>query len=460
MVREMLAESLRAILSRGPSQTVEFLPEPTASELSEALVALANADGGTILIGLHPNGTVSDSPGEGVEPLLVRAQSLCRPPVSAGWSVVPVAGGEVVVITVNRGSELHRLSDGRVMIRSGPRNRVLTPAEVHQLEMARGGSSYEERPVPGATRDDLDPAVIAEYAAKRAERSPRGERLEGEDLLMEAGAVGLDGLPTVAGLLLFGRRPQRFLDQSSLVFVRFAGVAPRGPGGLPGYSRREELGGPLARVIEGTWRVLREEMRHEAVIPGLAREERPEYPLFAVREALVNAVCHREYAIKGMRVEIRMFDDRLEITSPGGLPGHITLDNIVEEHFSRNPRIVRSLYYWGYIEELGLGIDRMIEEMLQAGHPPPEFISKPHSFTVVLRNTRERPAVHWSGSLNPRQIQALRYVQEHGRITNREYRELCPDVSAETIRLDLADLVEQGILLRIGDKKGTYYILK
>jgi len=179
-----------------------------------------------------------------------------------------------------------------------------------------------------------------------------------------------------------------------------------------------------------------------------------------VREALVNAVCHRDYCIKGLRVEIRMFDDRLEIISPGGLPGHITLENIVEEHFSRNPRIVRGLYYWGYIEELGLGIDRMIEEMVQGGHPPPEFVPKPHSFTVILRNSRERPAAHWSGTLNPRQIQALRYIQEHKRITNREYRDLAPDVSAETVRMDLAGLVEQGILLRIGDKKGTYYILK
>jgi ATP-dependent DNA helicase RecG len=268
-------------------------------------------------------------------------------------------------------------------------------------------------------------------------------------------------VPTVAGILLFGRRPQRFVEQSGLVFVRFSGVDPRGPGGLPGYGRREEISGPLARVIEGAWRVVWEEMRHEAVIPGLTREERPEYPPFAVREALVNAVCHRDYSIKGLRVEMRMFDDRLEVTSPGGLPGHITLDNIVEEHYSRNPRIVRGLYYWGYIEELGLGVDRMIEEMVRNGHPTPEFVSKPHTFSVILRNRRERisPA-QWSGNLNPRQLQALRYLEEHRRITNREYRELCPDVSAETIRLDLADLVDRGILLRIGDKKGTYYILK
>ena len=456
----MQAESLRAVLARGPSQVVEFLPEPAAQQLAEALVALANADGGTILVGLQTDGTVLDTPVEDVEALLGRAQGLCRPPVAAGWRTLQVPGGEVVAISVNRSGQMHRLSDGRMLMRSGARNRALNASESQQLEAVRGSGSYEERPVPGATIDDLDPDIIAEYAAKRTERAPRGERLAGDELLIEAGALGLDGRPTTAGMLLFGRHPQRYVEQSGLVFVRFAGTDPRGPGGLPGYGRREELNGPLARVIEGAWRVLGEEMRRDAVIPGLTREERTEYPLFAVREALVNAVCHRDYCIKGLRVEIRMFDDRLEIISPGGLPGHITLENIVEEHFSRNPRIVRGLYYWGYIEELGLGIDRMIEEMVQGGHPPPEFVPKPHSFTVILRNSRERPAAHWSGTLNPRQIQALRYIQEHKRITNREYRDLAPDVSAETVRMDLAGLVEQGILLRIGDKKGTYYILK
>ncbi len=456
----MQTESLRAVLAGGPSQFVEFMPEPTSSSLAETLVALANADGGTILVGLGADGAVSPAVGEDVEALLLRAQSLCRPPASAGWRALTLPGGEVVAITVRRSGHLHCLSDGRALVRSGSHNRVLSTAEVRQLEGARGGGSFEEQPVAGASVEDLDPAVIAEYAAQRAERAPRGERLEGEDLLIEAGAIGLDRVPTVAGVLLFGRRPQRFVEQSSLVFVRFAGLDPRGPGGLPGYGRREELSGPLARVIEGAWRILREEMRHEAVIPGLTREERPEYPPFAVREALVNAVCHRDYSIKGLRVEIRMFDDRLEVTSPGGLPGHITVDNIVEEHYSRNPRVVRGLYYWGYIEELGLGVDRMIEEMLRDGHPAPEFVPKPHAFTVVLRNARERPSTQWSGNLNPRQLQALRYVQEHKRITNRECRELSPNVSPETVRLDLADLVEQGILLRIGDKKGTYYILK
>ncbi|MGQ9813768.1 MAG: ATP-binding protein, partial [Candidatus Roseilinea sp.] len=232
---------------------------------------------------------------------------------------------------------------------------------------------------------------------------------------------------------------------------------------------REEINGPLARVIERAWQVTLEEMRVGAVVKGLEREEVLEYPEFAVREALVNAVCHRDYRLRGRRIEIRKFADRLEIISPGGLAGYITLDNIVEEHFSRNPRIVQGLFQWGYIEELGLGIDRMIEEMTAAGHPMPRFNATAHSFTVVLSNHRERrmnqalsgsPYVPPGVAVTERQTRALQYVREHGRITNRDYQTICPDVSAETLRTDLSDLVEKGLLMRIGEKKGTYYILK
>ena len=158
---------------------------------------------------------------------------------------------------------------------------------------------------------------------------------------------------------------------------------------------------------------------------------------------------------------MRMYADRLEVISPGGLPGFITIDNIVEEHFSRNPRVVAGLFQWGYIEELGLGIDRMIEDMVSQGHPPPKFKAQPYSFAVTLFNARDRKVVpRWETVMNERQARAVTYIRENGRITNREYRQLCPDVSPETLRLDLTDLVDRGVLIKIGAKKGTYYILK
>ena len=449
-------------IEKGPGQTIEFMPTLDADQLAEVLVAFANSDGGTILVGVYQNGDVDPSMMfEDIEDTLGLALSQCRPGVRTEWQRSEVSGGEVVAIGVPRSNELHSLEDGRVLIRSGAENRPLPGDAIRQLAATKSSGDFETEPIEGASFDDLDPQVIAEYREKRAERQRRPVSTDDMTMLLRAGALTEDGTPTVCGLLLFGYEPQAFLPQTSLIVVRFAGTTLRGPGGLPGYSRREEIVGPLPKLIEEAWQVVWEEMRVAAVVTGLKREEKSEYPSFAVREALVNAVCHRDYRLTGRRIEIRMFDDRMEVISPGGLPGYITVDNIVEEHFSRNPRLVNGLFQWGFIEELGLGVDRMIEDMVNAGQPAPEFRDTPYSFTVTLHNTRVRKAIPaWESNMNERQLRAVAYVQENGRITNREYHSVCPDVSTETLRLDLVDMVERGLLIKIGVKKGTYYILK
>jgi ATP-dependent DNA helicase RecG len=456
--------SLTSILRRGVGLQLEIMSEPSTDALAETLVAFANGDGGTVLLGVDASGQVLGTlQPEDAESLLRAALGQCRPLVRTDWQQFEDRAGFAVAIQVPRSSELHTLADGRVLIRSHAGNQPLDGPKVSQLAATKASGDFEIEAVAGASRADLDDEVIEDYLHRRAARLGRDLSQREEEILTAAGALAGDGGPTVAGLLLFGREPQAYIPQSGLVYVRFVGTEPRGPGGLAGYGRREEFNGALARVIESAWSVLLQEMRGEAVVRGLQREDRMLYPTFAVREALVNAVCHRDYRLTGRRVEIRQFDDRLEISSPGGLPGYITLDNIVDEHFSRNPRLVNGLFEWGYIEQLGLGIDRMIEEMVRSGHPGPEFRATPYSFTVILRRGSGvplRPMPEWEGRMNERQIRALQYVQQYGRITNREYREICPDVSPETLRLDLADLVDKGLALKIGDKKGTYYILK
>lgn len=445
-----------------PGQLQALLPEPDVEELAETLVAFANSDGGTILIGVDEDGEpVGEVYSDEVEMALQAAVRRCRPPVEARWHQSTAEEGAVFAINVSRSPELHTLTDGRVLVRAGAENRPLSGDEVRQLAATKSTGDFESEPAPGAQREDLDPDVVDEFIARWEARHHREWTRPVDDLLLNVGATDEDGRPTVAGVLLFASNPQAFMPQSGLTFVKFIGQRPRGENGQPGYGRREEIGGPLPHVIRRAWEVVGEEMRTGAVVTDLERKERTEYPISAVREALVNAVAHRDYRLGGRRIEVRMFSDRLEITSPGGLPGFITVDNIVDEHFSRNPRLVSGLYQWGYIEELGLGVDLMIDEMVRAGHPPPKFKDTPYSFTVTLYNARERePQPQWMDRVSERQAKALAYVDEHGRITNREYREICPDLSAETLRLDLADLVDKGILLKIGAKKGTYYILK
>lgn len=455
--------TLKALLRQGPGPQLAFLPIPDPEQIAETLVAFANAEGGVVVLGINANGTIGEMfMEEEAEGALRAALALCRPPVLTEWQHEQTPAGAVVLLRVERSSELHMMADGRALMRMGGENRAMSGQELQILAANKSMGDFEIDVVAGATRDDLDEDLIDEYLEKRQQRSPRGTPMPKNKLLEQIAAITPDGTPTVSGMLLFGKEPQLFLPQSRAIFVKFADTQPRGPEGSFGYGRREEIGGPLARIIERAWRVIWEEMDKKAIVKGLQREEQTEYPPFAVREALVNAVCHRDYKLRGSSIELRMYTDRMEIISPGGLPAYITVDNIVEEHYSRNPRLVNGLYQWGYIEELGLGIDRMIEDMVAAGHPPPEFDAKSHRFTVKLYNTKDPSKIvpEWEQNMNERQIKAMQYVQNEGSITNRDYRDLCPHVSAETLRLDLVDLVEKGLLLKIGDKRGTRYILK
>ena len=455
------------LIKSGQGPRLAFLEKADPMQIAETLIAFANTEGGAIIIGLQESGEASKSKIDNtqLEKALKEAEEFCNPTVVTGnWEELNITLPEshkVYALRVDRSIELHALTDGRVLIRSGTKNRPLGGQEILRLASTKTTGDFEAEVVPGVTKDHFSKKMIDEYLEKRSERTKRPFDGKSDELLREIGAVDNDGNPTVTGVLLFSEYPQQWIPQSSVVFAKFVGKTPRGESGLAGYTRREELTGPLPRLIESAWNLIWSEMAVSAVVKGLEREETYEYPQFAVREAIVNAISHRDYRLKGRRIEIRMYSDRLEVISPGGLPGFITVDNIKDEHFSRNPRLVNGLFQWGYIEELGLGIDRMIEVMKQAGHKPPSFDARPYSFAVTLYNAREKQSPpDWARSTNQRQALALQYIKDNGSITNREYRQICSGVSAETLRLDLVDMVEKGILMKVGSKKGTHYILK
>jgi ATP-dependent DNA helicase RecG len=187
-------------------------------------------------------------------------------------------------------------------------------------------------------------------------------------------------------------------------------------------------------------------------------------------------VAHRDYQINGDGIRLFIFSNRMEVTSPGGLPGPVTIDNIKDERFSRNPAIVQVLSDMNFIERLGYGVDRVIDLMQQQNLSAPEFEEKAGGFRVVLRNQAAdaqpeaktaSPSIQFKGEyqgieINPRQEIALAHLHRSNsnhRITNSDLQQLCPDVHPETIRRDLADLVTKNILRKMGQKRGSYYIL-
>jgi ATP-dependent DNA helicase RecG len=259
---------------RKRGQFVEYLSQADANLLAETLVAFANGDGGTVLVGVTPDGVMNEGfAAEDADSLLWQAQGRCRPPVRTEWQQFETPQGTTVAIQVIRSTELHTLDDGRVLIRVGAENRPLLGDEVSHLAATKATGDFETDAVAGAAQSDFEDEIIQEYLVKREERGRLVLSRPVGEVLREIGALTDADEPTVAGLLLFGREPQFFLPQSGLVFVRFAGTEPRGPEGLPGYSRREEFQGPLPRLIEVAWKVIWEEMRVAAVVKGLEREE-------------------------------------------------------------------------------------------------------------------------------------------------------------------------------------------
>lgn len=330
--------------------------------------------------------------------------------------------------------------------------------------LARGQISFERTLVPEAGEDDLDWPRIEQYARQVP---GLGTGSAAEALIKRACLVRDEQgelRPTFAGLLLFGREPARFLPSAEIIVVRYAGLQ------MSDTFVREDIRGPLPDQIRRAEAFVVANLERSFNLEGLAHTGRPALPVDAVRELIVNAVAHRAYDAGGDSIRLFIFADRLECYSPGRLPGHVTVDNILTERFSRNEAIVQVLADMGFIERLGYGIDRMVRRLAEEGLPAPKFEETAAGFKVTLLR-RPRPELPrqpgpdtvrtWlEQGLNERQIMAMNFVLDKGRITNSDYSLLCPEVSSETLRRDLADLVDRDLLLRIGEKRATYYILK
>ncbi|MCB0206602.1 MAG: putative DNA binding domain-containing protein, partial [Anaerolineae bacterium] len=223
--------SLKSTLKKGPGPHTEYMAEPDADRLAETLVAFANGDGGTVLLGVGEDGAPVDGlMSDEMEEALQAAVLQCRPPIRTEWEQMETAHGTVAAIRVPRSTELHSLADGRVLIRSGHENHPLGGEQVRQLASGKSSGDFEMQDVAGAQLADLDNEIIQDYIAHREQKQGRQIKLPQDRLLQQIGALTAEGNPTVAGLLLFGLEPQFNLPQSGLTFVRFSGTELRGPG--------------------------------------------------------------------------------------------------------------------------------------------------------------------------------------------------------------------------------------
>lgn len=465
--------SIAELLAQPEGQRLAFVRAKfRTDELAQSLVALANAQGGTVIVGATARKVEGLSDVAQAREAVLEAAMACTPPLVLPLPALAQHGpAALLLLTVPAGLANVYSLHGKYLRRVGPRDEPIPPDALRKLLLERGETSWERLSPADAAVEDLDPHKIGAYAQRigsAAEGDPLAFLLRRGCLARspaspaaETPAAGMR--PTNAGLLLFGREVERFFPQCEVTLVRYTGRE------MSDEFLRTDLRDTLVETVRRAEIWLQEHMRKGSRMIGFERQDWTQFPLGAVREVLVNAVAHRDYSVRGEGIRLALFSDRLECYSPGRLPGHVTVQNIVEERFSRNETLVQVLADFGLIERLGYGIDRVLRQMADAGLPPPEFRETAAGFLVTLRGqTGEEPpqssgvdTSEWRRmGLNERQIAALVFLTEHRRLTNRDLQDMTPDVSPETIRRDLADLVERRLLLKVGEKRGTYYILK
>lgn len=392
------------------------------------------------------------------EERLQEAARATQPPLIVETATAEVDGQIVAFVGIEPVSQAWvQTSDGRLLVRAGPTNRALVGTELLRFVQERGADPVEQQSIRGGSVADLDHDLVRRYLRSRL----GGKRLEIEKALRDLRFIDLEGRLSLAGLLLFGREPQATNRRFGIVVSRFEGSHAGGAK----LRDRTELQGPLPTLVSKGDHLVYEEMRRDAVVRGLVREEVPEFPPVAIREALVNAVGHRDYSARGSSVEVRLYDDALEIESPGTLPAWVTVENLADAQYSRNELVMDGLQRLGLVEEAGQGIDRMISEMEDALLDPPEFEERDASFVVRLRGTSVFAAEDrlWISrfadlELGANTKVATVYARRNGAISNEDLRTL-RGLNRDASRAVLQDLVGRGLLEAVGRGRGARYVL-
>lgn len=374
---------LLEIIRNGENSGVEFKRDVVQNDvLARELVALSNFAGGMVLLGIDDDGSVVGVTRDNLEEWVM---TVCRDKVRPGlipfYEVVKDVepGKDVVVVRVVRGLDVHTLWHNNrhaYFIRVGTQSREPSPEELSRLFQQRGGLRAELRPVSGARFADLDIRRLRDYFSRIRQQDVPNDNDDAAwtTLLFNTEIMVEEGI-SVAGILLFGRTPNRFLPHAGIDATAFPGLSKE-------YAARERasLRGPLTPLLDDAGGIVEAGLVEQALAfvqrniaftgqleaGGARREQIPAYPEEAVREAVVNAVVHRDYLLSRTDIELSIFEDRLEIVSPGRLPNGITTARMLTGcRASRNQLIKDVLRDYRYLEHSGMGIPRKIVKCMR-----------------------------------------------------------------------------------------------
>ena len=385
----MNEKELTELIEKGEDSFTEFKEEKVHSnDLAAEIVAFANTEGGKILLGLSDNKEIKGVTNPDKEMLRVEniSRNNCEPPLTVNIEKIKINKEIVLCISIPKGPERpYRTNRGVYYIRSSSGKRQATREELLRLYQATRSIHYDELPVPATSIDELDILYFRRFF-ERFYQTRIDENLDLNKLLENMKILTRQDKKlvfTVGGYLLFGLNPQKEIPFCKITIAKFEGNK------IGEEFEKKDLEGNLEEQMKAADTVLNLYLKTRVNIKGFENELKPEIPKEVLREVVVNAVAHRDYHITS-QIRIFIFDNRLEIMSPGKLPNGITLENIkLGVHSERNPLIVSYLAKMGYMTQIGTGIVRMTRLLKEHTGKEPEFEERGQEFVVRIRRVDE-----------------------------------------------------------------------
>ncbi len=389
--------TIEEILAKKENQTFDRKSfRINVKDICNALVGFVNQDGGMLAVGIEDNLEIRGFKDckDKINKIREAIPVFIKPPVSCIINEIECKNNKnqddvILIIEILPGSCVHTNQKDEAYLRCGQGTSRLNFDQRINLERDKGNQVFEKQIVENLSLEDLDRFLLEEYANKS-----RITYSKLDDILLSRNLAEIKNDKLVinnAGLLLFANYPSNWIERARVRVLRYEGEEEK-TGRELNTIKDENFEGNIITQIKNSTQIINSLLRDFSSLgdKGVFIKT-PEYPEFAWMEALINALVHREYGLSGSDINIKIFENRMEVISPGNFPSTVNEDNILDVHFSRNPRIARVLSDLGYVKELGEGVNRMFEEMSKLNLPDPEFIGKGNGVVkVILRNNIEK----------------------------------------------------------------------
>ena len=426
------------------------------------MVAFANDDGGLLVIGVSDTGKIIGVPrvSNKKKSEIQDVASNCDPSVEIRLEELNLNGKNLLLIQVPGGKDKPYSCKQGFFLRIGANSQKLSRNKVHQFMVDLNKIRFDEKTCPDFDFvKDFDEAKLKAFLEKQG----LDTELDNEKVLLNLGVAVKTGSRLEfnnAGVMLFAKQPQNFVRQSYISCTRFHGTSK------VSIIDRKDFQGDLVSMVREAEAFAKKHTKIASKIVDFKRVDIEEYPYEAIREAIVNAVCHRSYFYDTTGVFVNLFDDRIEVSSPGGIPYGLKLSDVLGRSYPRNYLLADLFKSIGWVEKLGTGIQRMKKLMKEHGLQEPQIESTKGFFQVTffapenlldLIKTGKETDLKKEG-LNDRQINALNYAQKEGSITSQKYSEL-NEVTKRTANRDINQLIEAGYFKQVGKTRNIVFIL-